>query len=54
MGKLVKQAVIRKNKTVYSVDQLIGWYIGDLEEYYPVVTDDMKKYREEKAKQIKY
>lgn len=51
MGKLVKKAVTRKSKTVYSVEQLIKWYISDLEEYAPVVTNDMKKYRADIAKQ---
>ena len=51
MGKLVKKAATRKNKAVYSVDQLIELYIGDLEEYYPETSEDMKKYRAEIAKQ---
>ena len=51
MGKLVSKTAIRKNKSSYSVDQMIGWYISDLDEYAPNITDDMKKYRTEIAKQ---
>lgn len=50
MKNLVKKAAVKKVKREYSVGQLIEWYISDLDEYYPTVTDDMKKYRADIAK----
>ena len=50
MKKLVKAAASRKVKRTYKVEDLIKWYIEELEENYPETTAKMKSYRAEVAK----
>ena len=50
MKRLVKEATNRKAKKIYNVEDLIRWYIYELEDNYPVVTKNMKSYKAELAK----
>ena len=44
--ELVSKTIKRsKTKKQYTAQQLIKWYISDLEEYYPNITNNMKDYR---------
>lgn len=47
MGNLLTKA---RNKNLPSVDDLIKWYLSDLEEYYPESSKHMKDYKSDLAK----